>query len=41
MSLAEQHSELLQITTFMRNMGIKKEVDLSLFDDQSKKIFSF
>lgn len=37
MSLTEQHSELLQITTFMRKMGIKKEVDLSLFDDQSKK----
>ncbi|WP_369351161.1 DUF4365 domain-containing protein [Streptococcus hillyeri] len=35
--LDDQIKELLQISNFMINMGIKKEVDLSLFDNQSQR----
>ncbi|WP_408033678.1 DUF4365 domain-containing protein [Streptococcus uberis] len=41
MNLNEHLDELLQISTFMEKMGVKKEIDLSLFDNQSQRNLYF
>ncbi|HEO0828778.1 TPA: DUF4365 domain-containing protein [Streptococcus agalactiae] len=41
MNLSEQLDELLQVSTFMEKMGVKKEIDLSLFDNQSQRNLYF
>lgn len=41
MNLSEHLDELLQVSTFMEKMGVKKEIDLSLFDNQSQRNLYF
>lgn len=41
MNLSEHLNELLQISSFMEKMGVKKEIDLSLFDNQSQQNLYF
>lgn len=41
MNLSEHLNELLQISSFMEKMGVKKEIDLSLFDEQSQRNLYF
>lgn len=41
MNLSEHLDELLRVSTFMEKMGVKKEIDLSLFDNQSQRNLHF